>query len=347
MWIRSFMQTTFIFLVTMTALVQESVGNTAQWIRLVDGGDTGRGYVLEAEGNRIYDGAYGIYVSDDQGLTWRYVVGVKHSLSSMAIDGNTVYVGTYSGGMFRSDDAGETWKPIRNGLRVRELNDGTRYWGKIHRILVNFDGVIVVAYHAGTYVSNNQGETWHDVSDEWNDGNSIWSMTQFDGYLWGALSISGMYRSSDNGRTWEWLPDFKAGRVNDWTTFYNRLYVAGEKGIGRWNDKTQMWEYLMAGLPTGHAWGADDPPFVFQLAVHDGRLFAGLHTRGVYVFDERSKTWSAVGLDGLSIHALLSHESVLYAGTGEDGIYCTSLMVQPHGKVVTTWASVKQGALAK
>ena len=62
----------------------------------------------------------------------------------------------------------------------------------------------------------------------------------------------------------------------------------------------------MDGLPTGHAWGADDPPFVYHLAVHDGRLFAGLHTRGVYVFDERSKTWSAVGLDGLSVYALLS-----------------------------------------
>ena len=311
MWTRSLMRTTFIFLVTMTTLAQDTVGNAETWIQL----DHGFGdwiSVLKAGENRFYAGSeYGIYVSDDQGFTWRYVVGFELSLSSMEIDGNTVYVGTYSEGMFRSDDAGETWKPIRNGLRLHELNGGTlngrtRYWGRIRRILVNFDEVIAVAYHSGTYVSNNQGETWHDVSDGWKGGNSIWSMTQFDGYLWSAISQDEMCRSSDNGRTWECLARFEAGRVNDWAAFYNRLYVAGEKGIGRWNDKTQMWEYLMDGLPTGHAWGADDPPFVYHLAVHDGRLFAGLHTRGVYVFDERSKTWSAVGLDGLSVYALLS-----------------------------------------
>ena len=153
-----------------------------------------------------------------------------------------------------------------------------------------------------------------------------------------------MCRSSDNGRTWECLARFEAGRVNDWAAFYNRLYVAGEKGIGRWNDKTQMWEYLMDGFPTSRA-------FIRSLAVNRGRLYAGLGgwgTTGVYVFDARRKTWYSVGLDEFRILALLSHQSYLYAATAKDGIYSAIIpIVQPHGKAITTWARVKQGPLAK
>ena len=140
-------------------------------------------------------------------------------------------------------------------------------------------------YHGGTYTSTDWGETWRDVSEEWWDGNRIDSMTEFKGYLWSALSITGMHRSLDHGQTWEALARFKLGRVNDWAVFNNRLYVAGQAGIGRWNEKEQTWEYLMKGLPTGSSNDSDDPPYTNNLAVLGGRLFAGLNDHGVYVFD--------------------------------------------------------------
>ena len=230
-----------------------------------------------------------------------------------------------------------------DGLRTYESG---RY-GAVRRILIMFDEIINVMYHRGTYVSNDRGETWHDISEEWRTGDSIYSMTEFDGYLWSAISVDGMYRSSDNGRTWEWLPNFVLGRVNDWAVLHNRLYVAGWKGIGRWDEKTRTWEYLTEGLPTGNSRGPADPPWVYNLAVHSGRLFAGLHTRGVYVFDTLSESWSSAGLNELSVYALLSHNSALYAGT-KDGVYCTAISkVHPHAKAVTTWARVKQTAHPK
>ena len=105
----------------------------------------------------------------------------------------------------------------------------------------------------------------------------------------------------------------------------------------------------MKGLPTGSSNDSDDPPYTNNLAVLGGRLFAGLNDHGVYVFDYLAKTWSSVGLNGLSVSALLlSYESSLYAGTQKNGIYCAGIpRVQPHAKVVTTWARVKQGAHPK
>ncbi|MDE0041209.1 MAG: hypothetical protein OXT74_04185, partial [Candidatus Poribacteria bacterium] len=174
----------------------------------------------------------------------------------------------------------------------------------------------------------------------WTD--SIHSMTQFDGYLWSAISISSMARSSDNGQTWENLRRYETSHVTDWAVLNNRLYIAGSDGIGRWNEKTRDWEYPMKGLPIGSRYDPDAPPSVLSLAVHGGRLFAGLKRHGVYAFDARADTWGSVGLDGRWVYALLSYKSSLYAGTG-DGLYSAAIdRLQPHGKAITTWASMKQ-----
>ena len=167
-------------------------------------------------------------------------------------------------------------------------------------------------------------------------------MTEFDGYLWGASSTGAMLRSLDNGQTWEYIRRFGHGQVTDWAVLNDRLYVAGQEGIARWDEAERTWEYLTEGIPTGH-----DPPYFTNLSVNRGRLFAGLSDNGVYMFDARSKTWIFAGLDGLTVSSLKSHQSDLYAATNE-GIYSASIStVQPYGKALTTWGAVKQGVLAK
>lgn len=341
------MRTAFILMVAMVTLVRESDADIGKWIQLDDGATMGGVWVLDAWKQRLYAGARnGIFISQDHGNTWQ-TTSFKNSATAITIDGNTAYAGTWRKGIFRSDDAGETWNLIVEGLPFYETDDGERFHGEVRRILVTFNEIINVGYHSGTYVSNDRGETWHDVSKEWRAGDSIYSMTEFDGYLWSAISVDGMYRSSDNWRTWEWLPNFVLGRVNDWAVLHNRLYVAGWEGIGRWDEKTRTWEYLTEGLPTGNSQGPADPPWVYDLAVHSGRLFAGLRTRGVYVFDTLSESWSSAGLNGLSVYALLSYNSALYAGT-RDGVYCAGISsVRPHAKALTTWARVKHRTPAK
>ena len=348
MWTRRLMRTAFIFIVVITMLPQEldaDIGTA--WIQIHDGTTMGYVNALEAGEHRLYAGTRnGIFISQDHGHTW-HTTSFKEDCSTITINGNSVYAGTAYQGVFRSDDAGKTWKPIRDGLRFEDLN-GKRFYGEVRRILVTRDKIINVMYHRGTYTSTDWGERWHDVSEEWLRGNSIYSMTEFNGYLWSAISTMEMGRSPDTGQTWESLPFFERDRVNDWEVLNNRLYVAGQEGIGRWNEKAQIWEYLMEGLPTGSSLDLDEPPWMYNLAVLGGCLFAGLRRHGVYVFDALTETWSSVGLDGLSVSALLSYKSSLYAGTATNGIYCAGILrVQPHAKAVTTWARVKQRALAK
>ena len=366
MWIRSFMRTAFIFLVMMTALVHQPAGNAGTWVKLNDGVNKGSISVLAAGENRLYAGTeYGMFVSDDEGLTWKQT-DFEHSPSSMAVDGNTLYVGTYSDGIFRSDNAGETWTPTSDGLRTfrHHLTHIKRiYWPNISQILVTFDEVIAVTHgptNSGTnntYLSTNRDDTWRNVTGIWAWwAQGIQSVVQFDGYLWCPVLdfSSGLARSSDNGRTWEWIPRHR-GLAIDWVVLHHRLYGVYELGCGRWNEQTRDWENLpVEGLPM-LSYGYIRTT-ITSSTVHDDRLYVGVSEfdsnagegSGVYAFDPNTETWSSAGLAGVWITDLLSHDSILYAGTLRNGIYAsTPQRVHPHAKTVTTWGRVKQGALAK
>ena len=321
------MQTRRLIKVTAVVIVVGIVGGLSpawgvnNWIQLDDGVTMESVTSLAAHGFRIYAGSdNGVFVSEDGGNSWS-PTSFNNPVSTLTVDRDTIYVGTWVQGVFRSDDAGMTWKPIRDGLGFHEFQDGTRYYGDVRRLLITENNIINVMYHRGTYTSTDRGETWHDISAEWFLGDSIYSMTEFDGYLWSAISVGSMLRSPDNGKTWEELRPFDYGRVNDWAVLNGRLVVAGQAGVGVWNENTQDWEYPMVGLPIGHPGRPNDPPHVSTFSIHEGRLFAGLRTHGVYVLDVQSKTWSSIGLEGTSVYSLLSHGSGLYAGTTENGIY--------------------------
>lgn len=359
MWTRLCTRIVFLVIVVGTAWAQE-LDLELEWIRLDNGTPMHYVSVLEGADHRLYAGtSAGLLFSENGGNTWSPTTfgnedevittfgNEDEVITTLTTDRNTVYVGTWRHGIFRSDDAGETWKPLNEGLRFQDV-DGEHFYGTVRHILIIDNTIINVMYHGGTYISTDRGETWHDVSEEWYAGNSIYAITAFDGYLWTAISTNSMARSPDDGLTWQNLPFSQCDRTNDWAVLQGQLYVAGQKGVGRWSETLQTWEYPMDGLPIDNTEDSNDRPYVYSFAVRGGYLFAGLATHGVYAFDAHSETWSAMGLQGLSIDALLSYGDGLYVGTRDNGIYRAELpvippvSVQPHGRTVTTWAHLKQ-----
>lgn len=343
---------TILFVLVIGTIQAQEFNAELEWIPLNNSKSMRYVSALEGSEHRLYVAtAEGIFFSENDGNTWLSTAfdNVDKYVTTLTINENTVYAGTWQHGVFRSDDAGITWKPINDGLRFQGL-DGEYFYGEVRRILIIGDTTVSVMYHGGTYTSTDRGETWKDISELWYAGNSIYSLTAFDGYLWGAMSIEWMARSPDNGQTWQPLANFQKGRVNDWAALHGRLYVAGQGGIGRWNETTHRWEYPTNGLPIGKPGYPNHPPFVSSLVVRGDHLFAGLHTHGVYVFDALSETWSVAGLQDLTVLSLVSHRGGIYVGTKENGIYhaephvLPAVSVQPRGKAVTTWARMKQDA---
>ena len=355
MWTQGCMRTAFIFLVTMTRLANESDANIrAEWHHIY-GTEGWHVNAIETDGRRLYAATWeGGYISLDNGNTWSSTEP-QHGVSAIAIDRNNLYAATFLRGVFPSDSHGEAWVPINTGIRMWERDNGERGYPIFSDILVTSSGtVIAVGYTGGTYISNNRGETWHNVADEWirpgRDGprgfpplyiaRRIRSMTEFDGYLWVAYSSSQAFRSSDNGETWEIIRSFEPGRVTDWAVLNDRLYLSGQEGIGRWNEAEQRWELLNRGLPVHRGGGIGS----WDLAVNRGRIFAApfLYDRGVWLFDRSSETWAPVGPQNAGhMYSIASHGSDLYA-TGELGIYRAWIpAVQPYGKFATTWGAIK------
>ncbi len=365
-WTRRFIRTAFIFLVMMTMLADQSNADIQTiWIPVGGAEVNNRVYRLQSDGRRLYGATErGLEVSDDNGATWTWrTTEFERGVSAFTVHGNTIYVGSYRDvGMLRSDDRGETWKPINNGLRLFEYADGGTYYGWIKQILVTRSGAVIAVMRGPIYISYDRGETWLDVTLEWivpaegalddylsyNDA----QLLEFDGYLWAALKYT-IVRSPDNGRTWEFvLPQHGSLRFpTAWVVHNNRIYVAAEYHEGDEGETAYFARYenalshpLVQGLPPhprDHR-SASQWAYIDALVSHDNRIFAAIRRRGVYVFNERSETWSYVGLNGAKVDSLVSHRSDLYAATDE-GIYRAAFpRLQPYNKAAVTWGAIKQ-----
>jgi hypothetical protein len=331
----------------------------AEWEHIPGTEVIGSVSLLESDGLRLYAiGDTGFYLSFDGGYTWRRREigrGIDDFyITAIGSGDGVVYVGTSDHGVIRSVDDGNTWKRINEGLHIFDEPKRGPHYGKVEQILVTgSDMVINVGYHRGTHISNDRGETWRNVMKEWKApqgtgkvdwafGNGIWSMTEFDGYLWAVYSNAPAFRSPDEGGTWEILPtrnyggigDF--GRVYDWAELGDELYAAGSASFGRWNEAELAWDHLSRGLP--------DKPGMSQLAVSRGRIYAVFiqSDRGVWLFDQPSETWVPVGMQHVRVYSVVSHQSDLYAGT-DNGIYRAAIpIVHSYGKAPTTWGVIKQ-----
>ena len=171
-------------------------------------------------------------------------------------------------------------------------------------------------------------------------GRDLVSMAEYDGYCWASSVWYYLYRSPDNGATWECLgrPSSRGSGAEPryWLVHNNQLYAGelfGEHGFARWNEEKLTMEDLSDGLP--------DSPYMTSLAVNRDRIFAGLGG-GVYTFDQETETWTSAGLNGSFVRSLVSHRSYLYAGTAV-GIYRASIpIVHSYGKAAATWGAKKQ-----
>jgi photosystem II stability/assembly factor-like uncharacterized protein len=78
-----------------------------------------------------------------------------------------IFIAISAAGSFRSEDAGETWRPINQGLRSQHIPDPTAEVGHcVHRIAMHPSRpeVLFMQKHWDVMRSNNGGDTWHEVS---------------------------------------------------------------------------------------------------------------------------------------------------------------------------------------
>ncbi|MGH9171031.1 MAG: WD40/YVTN/BNR-like repeat-containing protein [Acidimicrobiales bacterium] len=126
----------------------------------------------------------GLFRSTDGGKTWNELAGLRchgsgpswqpgaggmclHTIIVDPSNPDRVFVAISAAGVFRSDDAGQTWRPINRGLVSEGIPDGDAEVGHcVHRLAIHPSrpDVLYMQKHWDVMRSEDAGEHWHEVS---------------------------------------------------------------------------------------------------------------------------------------------------------------------------------------
>jgi photosystem II stability/assembly factor-like uncharacterized protein len=125
-----------------------------------------------------------LFRSGDGGQTWQELPGLRcHGSASYWAPGaggmglhtilldpnnpNRIFIAISAAGVFRTDDAGKTWRPINRGLYSKYIPNPTAEVGHcVHRIAMHPSRpqVLFMQKHWDVMRSDDGGESWHEVS---------------------------------------------------------------------------------------------------------------------------------------------------------------------------------------
>ncbi len=248
-------------------------------------------------------------------------------IADIAVDQNnpsTWYTAVGSGGIWKTVNAGTTWKPIFDKQAVYSTGDVTIDPSNSDIIWVGTgenNGGRHISFGDGVYKSVDGGKTWKnmglkkserisDIIVHPTDSNTVWVSAQ--GPLWSSGGERGLYKTTDGGKTWKQVlkPD------DEWTGVTsllidprnpNKLYAATWSrqrtvasyvgtgpgaGIHTSDDGGETWTKLKTGLPAGNmgkigmAISPMDPDVLYATIETDNRK------GGFYRSENRGTSWT-------------------------------------------------------
>jgi ligand-binding sensor domain-containing protein len=240
-----------------------------------------------------------------------YGVGVIQTIATGS--GETLFVGTYGEGLFRSEDGGKHWVPSNLGLgdkfivNLMRVNGGSLYAGTIR---------------AGLFRSRDDGRHWISINRGL-ENTSVESMVALPGGVVYAGTGQGVYVSRDEGEHWEPFND-GIGAVSVRSivaTKEGTLYVGTQgRGIFKRGSQDPQWTQVVRGFDFQ---GIEEQVIRALILGRGEMLYAGTLGAGIFRSRDGGVHWERAnaGLPNISIRSLnVDGRGILYAGTGE-GVY--------------------------
>ncbi|MBV9059721.1 MAG: exo-alpha-sialidase [Pseudonocardiales bacterium] len=129
----------------------------AALFRTVDGGHTWQ----ELSGLRDHD----------SGSSWQPGAGgmCLHTIVQHPTDAGRIFVAISAAGVFRTDDAAKTWRPVNRGLRSEQIPDPTAEVGHcVHRLAMHPSrpNALFMQKHWDVMRTDDAGESWQEISGD-------------------------------------------------------------------------------------------------------------------------------------------------------------------------------------
>ncbi len=195
-------------------------------------------WYLALAGDTLYAGIdpAGLFRSDDGGASWQPVTGLNehptrstwepskgcfavHSVYVDSLRPANIVAAVSAGGVYRSEDGGETWQPANAGVRAENLPDRYPESGhNVHRVIMHpqVPSRLYRQCYNGTYRSDDGGRSWTEItaglpSDfgygivaDPNDPDTVLQIPESSSHL--RAPVDGklrVFRSRNAGATWQ------------------------------------------------------------------------------------------------------------------------------------------------
>jgi photosystem II stability/assembly factor-like uncharacterized protein len=192
--------------------------------------------VTPTAGGRLYAGIEpaGLFYSDDGGGTWHgsslnaraaadgwQPAGgslALHSIVTDAVEPGRMWCAVSAGGVYRSDDGGETWQAKNRGTRAEFLPQTRPESGQcVHKLIAHpaRSNRLYQQSHCGTYRSDDGGDSWVEITEglpsdfgyvlatDVRDANCLYVVPEESSHL--RTTANGrlrVYRTRDGGGSW-------------------------------------------------------------------------------------------------------------------------------------------------
>lgn len=286
----------------------------------------------------------GLFVSDDNGISWEQINSkpCENKIRAIATNDIGTFISTQEDGVFLSIDNGKNWQPTNTGLPnnskicylfaegnnlyaasrgkglFKTSNNGNSWEHSsveintlsVNALLYTNDKLIAGTFGGGIYYSDNTnlvpGGLMPSIKSLYSNSDKIY-----------AGSTEGLFYSDDNAVTFNYLGPYQRQILS--------IYISGDtifvgtlhNGIFKSALDNTNWKQTDNGIPPHSS--------VNCIIKKDDKLLVGTDEDGVFSSANNGSLWTQANNDmaNSNIKALFVDGDKIFAGTADKGVYCS------------------------
>ncbi len=268
---------------------------------------------------------------------WQQINGMYGGrVISLGSDSLRTFAGTTFGGLYYSEDEGDSWQFINDKLLMNSSISDIKFnsSGTIFCLINNYrpDGGSYLVY------SPDRGSSWLNTSFQtmpwcFAINKNDWLFVAQNG----AGASSGIWRSKNNGQSWEELTNGFTSTESRWISSIivdgdNVIYLGTHEGVWKSINNGNEWIKASQGLPSGE---------ITSLVSLSNKLFASIRNGGIYTSTDKGLSWTydlpSYWVNTVTINSMAKHgTNTVYAAADTYGIIHTI-------DAGTTWNQFREG----